>query len=278
MAKARYRAGSLLWNTTLPEDARTSFKSALALFETAGDRLGVSLTTTDLGMIAHQQGDFDSALSLATAALDEARDLDDAQGLWYATCLAGNVHQERGDLHTGKDFHLEAIRHAQDTGYSFPVHVARGGLGWNQLMCADFAGARETFCEYLTHLSPRNTADRAWGLCNLGWAALCLANTDEARACFSESLFLATDVRWLPLAAEILIALAALRTEDGAAAATLWGSARRLRDECGVAPTAFERSIEAERLEPVRDAYGAEFELGTTLGLDKAVELALSGP
>jgi predicted ATPase/class 3 adenylate cyclase len=278
MAKARYRAGSLFWFGSGLDDARASFGDALALFDTAGDRIGVVLSTTDLGMIALNRGDADSALSLSTAALDEARKLDDPTALWYASCLAGNVHQERGDLHAGTTLHLEAVRHAQDTGHPFPATVAKGGLGWNQLICEDFTGARETFWDYLAHTSPRNTLERAATLCNLGWAELCLANTDEARARLSESLLLAADVRWTALVAEILTSLAVLQAEDGATAAALWGAVHNLRAQCGAHPTTFELRLAEHWLEPLHDAHPAEFELGTTLGLDEAVELALSGP
>jgi len=276
MAKAHYRAGGLFSSASLLDDARTSFDSALALFERAGDRIGAVLSRTDLGAIALNQGDFDAALGLATAALDEARVLDDETALWYATCLAGNVHQELGDVRAGTALHLEAVSHAKKTGHPFPVFVASGGLGWNQLICEDFAGARETLREYLAHISPRNTLERAGALCNLGWAELCLANTEEARARFAESLLLAAQVRWTALAAEILTAVAIIRTEDGAAAATLWGAAQGLRAECGAQPTRFELRAEERWLAPLHDPYRAEYELGTTYDLDDTVELALS--
>jgi predicted ATPase/class 3 adenylate cyclase len=275
LAKAHYRAGSLLLSASLLDDARVSFKDALALFATAGDRIGVVLSTTNLGSIALDQGDLDAALGLATAALDEARVLDEPTALWYATCLAGNLNQERGNVRSGTALHLEAVRQAQETGHPFPVTVARGGLGWNELVCEDFAGARATFREYLAHTSPRNTLERASALCNLGWAELCLANTDEARARFSESLLLAAEVRWTALAAEILTAVAAMRAEQGAAAATLWGAAQGLRAESGTQPTTFELRVEERWLETLRNEHRAEYDLGTTLGLDEAVELAL---
>jgi hypothetical protein len=39
---------------------------------------------------------------------------------------------------------------------------------------------------------------------------------------------------------------------------------------------AYELEVEARWLEPLREPHRADFELGITLGLDEAVELALS--
>src|SRR5262249_51954475 len=148
-AKARFRAGVLLSAASFWEEARASFDEALSLFEETGDSIGAALSKTELGMIALEQGDFDAALALATAALDEAHCLDDAATLWYTACLAGNAHQAHGDLLAGRDLHLKAIAHARQTGCEFPVVLARGGLGWNELLCEEYERARETFREQL---------------------------------------------------------------------------------------------------------------------------------
>jgi predicted ATPase/class 3 adenylate cyclase len=275
-AKALFRAGQLsAAPATGATSARGSFEESLALFEAIGDRDGVALTRTELGQIALSQGEDAFADNLAAAALDVARAAGDAEARWYTACLAANVASRRGEHRLATELHLEAIHYAHQTG-PFPLVAARGGLGWAEVLSQDYARARETLQEKLAHTSPRDTFECAVTICNLGWAEFFLGDTDPAREHFAESLLLSAEIRQTRLAAELLFAVAALRADEGPIAGTLWGAAYGLLAQCGAQPAPYELDVEARWLEPLRESHRAEFELGTTLGLDEAVELALS--
>jgi len=230
---------------------------------------------TELGLIALSQGEDDVAHTLAAAALDGARAAGDAETRWYAACLAANVASRRDDHRLAAELHLEAIHYAHQTG-PFPLVAARGGLGWAEILSHDYARARETLQAKLAQTSPRDTFERAGTICNLGWAEFFLGDTDRAREHFAESLLLSAEIRQTRLAAELLFAVAALRADEVAVASTLWGAAYGLLAQCGAQPAPYELDVEERWLEPLREPYGPDFELGRTLGLDEAVELALS--
>jgi len=59
--------------------AADAFEQSRALFEEAGYARGVAIATNNLGRLAHDVGDSERAESLLRAALDAARDVEDAE-------------------------------------------------------------------------------------------------------------------------------------------------------------------------------------------------------
>jgi tetratricopeptide (TPR) repeat protein len=273
LAKARYRVGVLLLHTSL-DKALSSFDEAFALYETAGDRTGAVLSNTQRGQVAMEQGKLDEADALATAALDEAVTLGDAPALWLTNCLAAQVHQHRNEFAAGTQLHLDAIRSARELG-PLPINRALGALGWGEALSGDYARARVTLGELLGRVSPHDTSERLNTSINLGWADLFFGDLDGARTHLGQGLRLALEVRDGRAVAEVAFAFAALRADEPARAARLWGAAHGLIAECRGHPNPMELRCEQRWLEPLRIEHRADFELGTTLGLDETVELAL---
>jgi predicted ATPase/class 3 adenylate cyclase len=274
MAKARYRAGHLLVHVSL-DDALSSFDEALALYETAGDRTGAVLSGAYRGEIALAQGKLNDAEALAAAALEEAGKLGDAPALWLTSCFAAQVREQLDNPAAGRGLHLDAIRFARMIG-PLPIIRALHGLGWNELLAEEYTRARDTNRELLERISPRDRFERLNTLINLGWADLFLDDLDEARVHVAEGFRLAWDVRDGRVIAEAAFESAAIRADEPALAARLWGAAHGLIAQSRGRPYLMELRCEQRWLEPLRVEYRADYELGTTLGLDETVELALS--
>jgi hypothetical protein len=227
--------------------------------------------------IALAQGKLDDAEALAAAGLDEALMLGNAPTLWITSCLAAQVHERREDPVAGRELHLDAIRFAREIG-PLPLIRALHGLGWNELLTGDYTRACETNRELLERISPRDKSERMMTLTNLGWAELFLGDLDGARAHVADGIRLAWDLHDSRVIAEAAFASAAIRADEPARAARLWGAAHGIIAHGGERPYAMELRCEERWLEPLRIEYRADYELGTTLGLDETVELALSAP
>jgi hypothetical protein len=180
-------------------------------------------------------------------------------------------------VHRHREHHLDAIRFAREIG-PIPTTRALGSLGWSEVVSEDYARGRETLGELLGRLPPRDTFERLNTEINLGWANLFFGDLDEAHTHLSQALRLAWEIRDRRIVAEAAFAFAALRADEPRRAARLWGAAHALVTQSHGRPDTMELRCEERWLEPLRDQYRADYELGTTLGLDETVELALSGP
>ena len=118
---------------------------------------------------------------------------------------------------------------------------------------------------------------------NLGWAALLRGESDKARALYKDSLILCKELGDKQIVPESLegLACSAASNGEGERAARLFGAARALREAVGFRLSPRARALREPYLEAARSllteaAWEKAFTEGRAMGMDEAVEYALS--
>lgn len=126
--------------------AAHSFEQSRTLFEQAGYARGVAIATNNLGRLAHDLGDLERAEPLLRAALDAAREVEDAELCALALLNLAQVRVARRSFDDAGPMTAEAFGH-------FVVSENR----WRQIEClcvlADIAEAQGERDDARAHLS-----------------------------------------------------------------------------------------------------------------------------
>jgi predicted ATPase/DNA-binding SARP family transcriptional activator len=226
------------------ERAEGTFREALAMFRTAGDRSRVPVALNSLAIMARERGDMAAARAAFEEAIESYRSLDDRHRLADALSNLGVVAVDEGRLEDAEGLLEEAM--SLDRAFDNE---------W---------GLAQTLCGRAALALARATADEAGAL--LAEAAETLRRLEDRPS----------QVRVL----EQLAATAAVRG-DHLLAARLWGAAAAQRDEAGQPRTPAEAAAIDRHLDSSRTALGpkrfaAAASEGGTLELETALEEALA--
>ncbi len=236
-----------------------------------------------LGLIAHSQGDYDSA----RAYLEEALDIEKRNNLKERVAGTlndlGRVAKAQGDHQGARKLYEETIRIARQVDDVFLVMLGTHNLADLALNQEDFEQASFLSAESLRLWRKLGDAEGiAMSLANGAFAALSLNRLTEATGMLSDSLAVAKELGSAEILAVCIGGFASIAASSGQTerAARLLGAAERLRQSIGITNEGFEAKLEettvfliSAELEKAR--FAEALEEGRALTAEEAIVEAL---
>jgi non-specific serine/threonine protein kinase len=265
--------------------AQSAAEEGLELSTKAGVRSDFGADFKNLmGEVAIIRGDNQRAARLIEEGLALYQEAGDKLGIAWSLGNLANVSANRGDHERAKQLYEEGITLARQLGGAHPLGAYLISSGYTLLLEGDLERAMALNEEAADLLRKQGRRDALqYALDNLGWAMLLRGEYDKANALHKESLALCHDLGDKMIASESLEGLACTAGAKGDAewAARLFGAAEVLREAVGYQQAPRDRSLREPYLEASRSrlaeaAWEKAFMEGRTMGMEEAVEYALS--
>jgi predicted ATPase/DNA-binding SARP family transcriptional activator len=143
-------AGFLAFRQSDFAAARPMLEAALALFEQAGESMGVAKALQNLAIVEMRQGDHSAAQQHMEQSLYLCQALNYNSGIARAFNFLGNLAWDRGQITIAREHYLESLRLNQIIGDQ--AHIASGyfNIGNTARQLGDFASARTNYAACLT--------------------------------------------------------------------------------------------------------------------------------
>ena len=256
---------------------------ALESYKTLGQRSEIAEALETLGNLARNRRDFAVANALYEECLAVRQEAGDRSGAATALWCLGYSASEAGDQAAARTWLEKSetiLRELNDWRVAYPLSA----LAVADYLQHDYASAKGRLAEALRF--QRQAGHRlgiARSLTTIGMIAHDEEDIERARDALMEALRLLHDLgnrHHLCQALEGLAAVARVLQGDEAAA-RIWGSAERMRENitCPIAPSWrpwYEREVMAARAAVNDDAaFDLAWSKGRAMTLDQAVELAL---
>src|ERR687898_830073 len=237
-----------------------------------------------LGDAARNRGDYEWAAELLTESLALHRKAGDIRGVAWSLGDLANVSSDRGNYEQAKDLYEEGLALSRELDGAELLGAFLTSLGYEYLLEGEPERATALNEEAAELFRKRGLRDGLrHALDNLGWATLLRGEYDKARILHKESLALCHDLGDKMVASESLKGLACTAGAKGDAERTarLFGAAEALRDAVGYQQIPRERDLREPYLEASRSrlaeaAWEKAFMEGRAMGMEEAVEYALS--
>jgi predicted ATPase len=239
-------------------------------------------------VLAHRQGDYERAATLAEKRLTLAEQLGDTHLLASALLGVGLMESVRSNYERGRATVERSADLARQTGQKEILAMALTNLGGTAQVQGDYERAGARFEEALVLFRElSDTHGIGATLANLGSLAHEQGRREDARALLSEGLKVARefgDKEVIAWCFEDLAAVAAGEIE-AERAARLLGALEVLREDTGAAPQPTEREVHERTMtflgaELDDEALARAWDEGRSLTLEQATDYALerSGP
>jgi predicted ATPase/DNA-binding XRE family transcriptional regulator len=151
-AKALGGAGNLAFRQGDYSSAQSLLTAALELGREIGDKQIIAFSLNGLGNVAAQQGDYTAARSLQNESLALWRELGDELGIATSLHSLGDVAMERGDYTAARSLDEESLALMRELGYKWGIAASLGNLGVVAWEQGDFTAARALYEESLALL------------------------------------------------------------------------------------------------------------------------------
>jgi predicted ATPase/DNA-binding SARP family transcriptional activator/DNA-binding CsgD family transcriptional regulator len=260
------------------------FKKGLALYEELGDKERVADSLASLGWVAQYQGDAARATAFFERSLATARGSGNQAVIPSVLNGMAFIAREGRDFGRAQELWGEALEVAREQGDLFEAATILKNMGYTELAWDNHERSTELIEEAL--VLGRKIGNRFMEtdcLAILGTAAALRGDPQHAKSLLQESLVFYLE---LGLKANVAESLERLAETAGALgedvrAARLWGAAETMRETFGISWTLAERMLHEPRLRAARTQLGeaawkAAFAEGEAMGLEEAVEYALS--
>jgi len=122
-----------------------SFKEALALYQTIGDRRGEGAALNSLGLFAHMQSNFSQGKEFFEQALQIHRALGDRHNEAVTLNCLGNFYSKQANYTESDHYLRQTLQLVRDIGYRVGEMQALSGLGVNQMLQKQATAARAYF-------------------------------------------------------------------------------------------------------------------------------------
>jgi DNA-binding CsgD family transcriptional regulator/tetratricopeptide (TPR) repeat protein len=244
-AKALTGAGTFAWHRGDYDKATALHGQALKLYKELGDDSGVAFSLMCLGAQYNEPGDHERAAPFFEGALALSRRIGDRPNIANTLLNLADVERMRGNYERAKTLGMESMALAREMEDKWQLARIVVWVGLLTVFSGDERDLAEGFLKEALVLS--------WELGNWTSGAYCL---------------------------EGFAGLAAAKAQGGRAA-RLWGAAEALRKTIGDPLSIegrlyFERSMVAARAQLGEAAWEAALAEGRAMGLEEAVEYALS--
>lgn len=281
-AKALNGAGVLAWQQGDYPAARANYEACLAIRRELGDTAGIATSLNTLGLVAYDQGDYEQARQLYEESLALFRQVGDHWRTALTLNNLGDLTDNQGDPQTAQTLYEESLKVWRELGDKWGIALTLNNLGNVIQNQGDYARACALYEESL-ELCKELGDKRGIGLAlnNLGDVMVKQNECVRARALFEESLLAWRELGDKRGIAESLHAWANLAVrEEPARAARLYAAGEALREALGVPLPPeerrdYEQNIAAVRAALSEQAFCAEWEAGSALEMEEAVDYAL---
>jgi predicted ATPase/DNA-binding CsgD family transcriptional regulator len=233
--------------------------------------------------LAMWQGDGESAVGAAEAALALARELRDPELLAYVLTVAAVAHEMHDAVEKASDMYREASALLRGSGNRLLVTQITINSGWLAVQRGAYIEARDRLVE--SNATAKAAGDlllAVSGIAALAWAHLGLGDLHQATDCFKEALAIARGFRDYP---ELISCLNGLVSAAGAGG----NDFRALRLAAGAGRLSSERLIRSDpwpgrqaevSLVHSRDRLGkgrseTAWKEGWSMGMDRLMDYAL---
>jgi predicted ATPase/class 3 adenylate cyclase len=260
------------------DSAESHAQEAVTLARESEERRTLAFALQDLARVAAGRGDFDEAIRVLTRVLEEAADDE-----WLRAIALGDLaslQMETGRDEEARHIFQEASRGFHATGDEANQAITSTQLAYLELYVRDFEAAYNVAASVLEKVRAIGGLSVGIGARHaLGFAALGLGRTGDARAAFAESLdlVLAAD-RTEGALTEALAGIAlAADTADARSAARLQGAVNKLDEGSTRSPRFLQllRYLEQPLIDALgADEYANEQALGAGMDTDDAIDLA----
>lgn len=249
----------LLWlNHSHLTEGRKWLKAALERSRDVASDVRFKLLN-GIGLLARQQGDYETARKAYEEGLAEARAANNLRQIALSSRGLGVIAYQRGDVATARKFIEEALAIYRRLDAKFGIAASLGNLGDIKRTEGDYAAARPLIEEAIAIFRQiGNKQAVSANFINLGGVAYGEGDFAAARSHFAEALATSRELGHKSLISCCLDGFAAISGVRGESecAARLAGVAEKLREQIGYEIEPAERRF--------RDAYTAE--LKTALG------------
>ncbi|MCW2920062.1 MAG: protein kinase [Actinomycetia bacterium] len=259
-------------------EAEREFSAGLEGFRSVGDRWGMMQVLDELAKLADWRGNRARSLALTAEAIELVGQLGSVDDLADLLHRRADGLVRDGDLDAARADYERAAQLSRRAGSPEAVAGAHRGLGEIARLGGDLVEARRL---YELALSACSTGlfdggeRQARILIALGRIAEAEGNIDEARSWHQQALDLTLNIRYMPVVASAVEAMAgvALLERDGERAAQLLGIGRALRGASVPGDPDVARVTTQSRTLIGDAAYAAAFERGVTMPREKALAL-----
>jgi predicted ATPase/DNA-binding SARP family transcriptional activator/DNA-binding CsgD family transcriptional regulator len=254
------------------------------LFRTGGGDSVAAELKRMLGMVMANRGESQQAIELLEQSLAHSQEADSVRGMAISLFCLGSVRKAQGDFDRAVELLEEALTMLRESGDPALIASILAHLGMTFVFQGDLE--RATVVSEVAVAMLRKQKHRSFladALDNLGWAALLRGDPEQARTLYAESLGLRQEVGDKLSTPETLEGLACEAGARGEVerAAKLLGAAQMLNEVIGHQQEAGARALQEPYLDAARSRlseaeWGVAFTEGRNMGLEEAVEYALS--
>ncbi len=265
------------------EAARKFFADSLAMHRQLGDRAGMATVIASEGSLEQLQGDLVRARALFEESLRLRREVGDRQGIAGSLGLLGRLAFAQGDFAAAERFHEESLGLRREIADIGGIASSLGNLANVKFGQGKYQEGTGLLEESL--VMSRQVGDRrgiAALLNNLGTLKYMLGDLESAQRFLAESLTLRLELGESVAVARSMVAFGQVAAAHGqsergvrlmaAAAAAMerlrstWSPKDKIEIEETIA--GLEKALD-------REAFAREWETGSSLSMDEAIELAL---
>lgn len=263
--------------------AKTLFEKSLQLYKKYGNQRGIARALFNLGWVAAERDQVETAISLCGQSLAIFQQLGDLWGIGRVSQLFGQVYLQQGEYDKASRFLDQHLRIDEALHFKQGVVIALGNLGNLYRYQGNDERAR-TLYERSLALSIESglVLEKNYAYYSLGLIALHQNNFELARKYYI--LYSASDWLWSDknVACDILIAFAAIAaaTNQPEHAAKLSGAVREILEtgEVKIPPfdrLEFERHIRISQESLGEDLFDHWVSEGRSMTMEQAVNYAL---
>jgi len=206
--------------TALEDDAEAGQRlhESLALFQAVGHQWGIAQCLQHLGDVARAQAEYAEAQQRYQESLTVRTDLGDRWGMAIALGRLGSLARTIGAYEEAQQRYHESLAIFTALSHRLGIAMALGNLGRVAFEQGKVAEAHELQQESLAlSRAVGNKRSIAISLNELGMVHHALGDYRAAQHAFDEALTTALEIGLVPLALEVLVGLAALVAQAGAA-------------------------------------------------------------
>ena len=216
MAKVMARQGALCLRVGATDKAYNLLQDSLTIFRRLNESGEIAFALNYLGSVARLQGDYEQTKALWHEGLAIFRELGDRWGVAWSLNFLGHLTAEQGDYLTAKQLLQESLEIHRRLGNQRGMAGALNSLGYTLYLLGEKEEARPLFVQALA--IRREIGYRrgiAISLSHLGRVAGDLNELEESKNYLYEALKTVMDIRAIPLAIDVLVALAATLAKEG---------------------------------------------------------------
>jgi predicted ATPase/transcriptional regulator with XRE-family HTH domain len=199
-------------------EARQHLQESLALFQALGHQWGIAQCLQHLGDVARAQEQYAEAQQRYQESLTVRTDLGDRWGMAIALGRLGSLARTIGAHEDAQLRYHESLAIFTALSHRLGIAMVLGNLGRVAFAQGKLAEAHQLHQESLSlSRATGNKRAIAISLNQLGMVHHALGDYRAARQAFDEALTTALEIGMVPLALEVLVGLAALVAQAGAA-------------------------------------------------------------